>query len=65
MTGELSSFTSPFTKINHSVRIADGSSIPIHSQGDACLSPYITLSSVYYVPNFAYHLLSVKCLAKT
>ena len=31
MTGELSSFTSPFTHIDQSVRIADGSSIPIHS----------------------------------
>ncbi|GFY95259.1 hypothetical protein Acr_10g0006440 [Actinidia rufa] len=64
MTGELATFTSPVTSIHQSVCIADGSSIPIRSQGDACLSSDITLSSVYYVPNFAYNLLSVSRLAK-
>ncbi|GFS34572.1 hypothetical protein Acr_00g0034750 [Actinidia rufa] len=48
MTGELATFTSPVTSIHQSVCIADGSSIPIRSQGDACLSSDITLSSVYY-----------------
>ncbi|GFY81087.1 hypothetical protein Acr_01g0008960 [Actinidia rufa] len=38
MTGELATFTSPVTSIHQSVCIADGSSIPIRSQGDACLS---------------------------
>ncbi|GFZ05939.1 hypothetical protein Acr_18g0001090 [Actinidia rufa] len=45
MTGELATFTSPVTSIHQSVCIADGSSIPIHSQGDARLSSDITLSS--------------------
>ncbi|GFY96431.1 hypothetical protein Acr_11g0007370 [Actinidia rufa] len=48
MTGELVTFTSPVTSIYQSVCIADGSSIPIRSQGDACLSSDITLSSIYY-----------------
>ncbi|GFZ20884.1 hypothetical protein Acr_29g0000460 [Actinidia rufa] len=64
MIGELATFTSPVTSIHQSVCIANGSSIPIRSQGDACLSSDITLSSVYYVPNFAYNLLSVSRLAK-
>ncbi|GFZ15830.1 hypothetical protein Acr_25g0002390 [Actinidia rufa] len=64
MTGELATFTSPVTSVNQSVCIADGSSIPIHSQGDARLSSDITLSSVYHVPHFAYNLLSVSRLAK-
>ncbi|GFS29324.1 hypothetical protein Acr_00g0006330 [Actinidia rufa] len=46
MTGELATFTSPVTSVNQSVCIADGSSIPIRSQGDARLSSDITLSSV-------------------
>ena len=54
MTGELSTFISPFTPIDQYVHIADGSTIPICSQGDARLSPDPPLSSVYYVPNFAY-----------
>ncbi|GFZ20739.1 hypothetical protein Acr_28g0014440 [Actinidia rufa] len=45
MTGELATFTSPVTSIHQSVCIADGSSIPIRSQGDARLSSDITLSS--------------------
>lgn len=64
MTGELATFTSPVTSIHQSVCIADGSSIPNRSQGDARLSSDITLSSVYYVPNFAYNLLSVSRLTK-
>ncbi|GFY91383.1 hypothetical protein Acr_07g0015790 [Actinidia rufa] len=48
MTGELATFTSPVTSVNQSVCIADGSSIPIRSQGDARLSSDITLSSVYH-----------------
>ncbi|GFZ18593.1 hypothetical protein Acr_27g0003320 [Actinidia rufa] len=64
MTGELATFTSPVTSVNQSVCIADGSSIPIRSQGDARLSSDITLSSVYHVPHFAYNLLSVSRLAK-
>ncbi|GFY83186.1 hypothetical protein Acr_02g0014260 [Actinidia rufa] len=48
MTGELATFTSPVTSVNQSVCIADGSSIPIRSQGDARLSSNITLSSVYH-----------------
>ncbi|GFY85353.1 hypothetical protein Acr_04g0000910 [Actinidia rufa] len=48
MTGELATFTSPVTSVNQSVCIADGSSIPIHSQGDARLSSDIILSSVYH-----------------
>ncbi|GFZ09750.1 hypothetical protein Acr_21g0003490 [Actinidia rufa] len=43
MTGELSIFNSPVTSVNQSVCIADGSSLPIHSQGDARLSSDITL----------------------
>ena len=64
MTGELAIFSSPVTSVNQSVCIADGSSIPIRSQGVARLSSDITLSSVYYVPHFAYNLLSVSRLAK-
>ncbi|GFS31834.1 hypothetical protein Acr_00g0019430 [Actinidia rufa] len=45
MTGELATFTSPVTSVHQSVCIADGSSIPIRSQGDARLSSDITLSS--------------------
>ncbi|GFY96881.1 dihydroxyacetone kinase [Actinidia rufa] len=48
MTGELTTFTSPITSVNQSVCIANGSSIPIRSQGDARLSSDITLSSVYH-----------------
>ena len=44
MTGELATFTSPVTSVNQSVCIADGSSIPIRSQGVARLSSDITLS---------------------
>ncbi|GFZ04975.1 hypothetical protein Acr_17g0005470 [Actinidia rufa] len=64
MTGELATFISPMTSINQSVCIADRSSIPIRSQGDARLSSDITLSSVYHVPHFAYNLLFVSRLAK-
>ncbi|GFZ04887.1 hypothetical protein Acr_17g0004590 [Actinidia rufa] len=52
ITGELATFTSPVTSVHQSVCIADGSSIPIRSQGDAHLSSNITLSSVYYIPYF-------------
>ncbi|GFS34988.1 hypothetical protein Acr_00g0037170 [Actinidia rufa] len=45
MTGELATFTSPITSVHQSVCIANGSSIPIRSQGDARLSSDITLSS--------------------
>ncbi|GFZ03339.1 hypothetical protein Acr_15g0019470 [Actinidia rufa] len=45
MTGELATFTSPITSVHQSICIADGSSIPIRSQGDARLSSDITLSS--------------------
>ncbi|GFS37808.1 hypothetical protein Acr_00g0054060 [Actinidia rufa] len=45
MNGELATFTSPITSVHQSVCIADGSSIPIRSQGDARLSSDITLSS--------------------
>ena len=64
MTGESSVFSSSVTPIVQSVCIADGSSTPVHHQGDVHLSTDITLSSVYYVPNFAYNLLSVNRLAK-
>ena len=64
MTGESSVFVSPFTPIDQSVCIADGTTVPVHSQGNAHLSSDITLSSVYFVPNFAYNLLSVNRLAK-
>ena len=65
MTGELSTFTSPVTYVNQSICIADGLFISIHSRGNARLSFDITLSSVHYVSNFAYNLLSVTHLAKT
>ena len=64
MTSNLSTFTFPFTSIDQSVHIADGSSIPVRSQSDAYLSPDTTLSSVYFVPNFAFSLLSENRLAK-
>ncbi|GFY92662.1 hypothetical protein Acr_08g0010580 [Actinidia rufa] len=48
MTSELATFTSPVTSVHQSICIADKSSIPIRSQGDARLSSDITLSSVYY-----------------
>ncbi|GFY92444.1 hypothetical protein Acr_08g0008400 [Actinidia rufa] len=64
MTGELTTFTSPITSVYQSVCIDDGSSIPIRSQGVPRLSFDITLSPVYYVPHFAYNLLSVSRLAK-
>ena len=53
MTGDLSLFISPFTSIDQSVRIADGSSVSVRNQGDAYLSPDTTLSSVYFIPNLS------------
>ncbi|KAF8394808.1 hypothetical protein HHK36_018744 [Tetracentron sinense] len=64
MTGELSILSSPVTTVTQSVPIADGSFIKISSQGDAHLSSDIILPSIFYVPNFAYNLLSVSLLAK-
>ena len=64
MTGELSLFTSPLFSIDQFVRIADGSAVHVRSKGDVCLSSQLTLSSVLYVPDFAYNLLSVSRLAR-
>ena len=58
MNDELSTFTTLVTSINQSVCIADGLFIPIRSQCNVCLSSDITLSFVFYIPNFAYNLLS-------
>ncbi|GFY97193.1 hypothetical protein Acr_11g0014990 [Actinidia rufa] len=46
MTGELTTFTSLVTSVHQSICIADGSFIPIRSQGDARLSSDITISFV-------------------
>ena len=64
MTGKLSIFISHVTSANQSVYIADGSSVPIRSQGDARLSSDIMLFLVYYVLNFVYNLLSISRLGK-
>ena len=64
MTGESSLFVSPFTSIDESVRIADGTLVSVHNQGDVYLSSDITLSSIYSIPNFAYNLLFVNHHAK-
>ncbi|GFS44584.1 hypothetical protein Acr_00g0091130 [Actinidia rufa] len=63
MTGELSLFTSDLSSIDQFVRIADGSAVHVRSKGEICLSSQLTLSSVLYVPDFAYNLLSVSRLA--
>ncbi|GFS43548.1 hypothetical protein Acr_00g0085710 [Actinidia rufa] len=58
MTGELSLFTSHLSSIDQFVRIADGSAVHVRSKGKIRLSSQLTLSSVLYVPDFAYNLLS-------
>ncbi|GFS46225.1 hypothetical protein Acr_00g0100900 [Actinidia rufa] len=58
MTCELSLFTSHLSSIDQFVRIADGSAVHVRSKGEICLSSQLTLSSVLYVPDFAYNLLS-------
>ncbi|GFS35783.1 hypothetical protein Acr_00g0042020 [Actinidia rufa] len=58
MTGELSLFTSHLSSIDQFIRIADGSAVHVRSKGKICLSSQLTLSSVLYVPDFAYNLLS-------
>ncbi|GFY87957.1 hypothetical protein Acr_05g0015960 [Actinidia rufa] len=58
MTGELSLFTSHLSSIDQFVRIADGSAVHVRSKGEICLSSQLTLSSVLYIPDFAYNLLS-------
>ena len=65
MTGELSLFSSPLTPVNQTVSIADGSSTCVHSKGDVCLSPHLTLSFVLHVPQLSFNLLSVSRLAKS
>ncbi|GFY95400.1 hypothetical protein Acr_10g0007850 [Actinidia rufa] len=58
MTSELSLFTSHMSSIDQFVRIANGSAVHVRSKGKVCLSSQLTLSSVLYVPDFAYNLLS-------
>ena len=64
MTGELSLFTSPLTPVSQSVRIANGSAVHVSCTGDVRLSPDLTLSSVLYVPDFAYNLLSISRIVR-
>ncbi|GFS35809.1 peroxidase superfamily protein [Actinidia rufa] len=54
MTGELATFTSPVTSVNQSVCIADGSSIPIRSQGEM----------LAYPPILSFHLFIMTCLRR-
>ncbi|XP_059627559.1 uncharacterized protein LOC132270389 [Cornus florida] len=48
MTGELSVFSFNVIPVTQSMYLADGSTSYIHSKGDVCLSPDITLSSVLH-----------------
>ncbi|GFY82722.1 hypothetical protein Acr_02g0009620 [Actinidia rufa] len=64
MTGELSLFTSHLSSIDQFVRIADGSAVHVRSKGEICLFSQLKLSSVFYVSDFAYNLLSVSRLAR-
>jgi hypothetical protein len=56
MTGESSIFSSPLIPVTQSVSLADGSTSHISHKGDVFLSSDIMLSSVLYIPNFAFNL---------
>jgi len=63
MTGNRGIMSS-FSSTSNSVVLADGSRKPIRGSGSVLTSPSLPLSSVFYLPDFPYNLLSVSKITK-
>ena len=68
-TNHMTSTSSLLSDLEHSsnlpnVTLADGSAIIVYGLGTANLSPNLSLSSILYIPDFSFNLLSISKLTK-
>jgi hypothetical protein len=62
MSSEFTSYTPYLYSHKETIQTADGTSQPIKGVGTVQCTPYITLSSVLYVPSFLINLISLSAL---